>query len=69
MIINIFSAYFLPLLKYINHPALFQEWKLNLDASAYEKHIDANISKPSYEKVINCHDSNLYRPNSIKDII
>ena len=44
MIINIFSAYVVPLLKYINHPALIQEFKLNLDAAAYEKHIDANIS-------------------------
>ena len=37
-IINtIFSSYVEPLLKYINHPALIQEWKLNLDAEAYEK--------------------------------
>ena len=36
IIINIFSAFFLPLLKYTNHPALLQEWKLNLDAAAYE---------------------------------
>ena len=37
MIINIFSAYVVPLLKDINHPALLQEWKLNLDAESYEK--------------------------------
>ena len=35
MIINLFSAYVVPLLKDINHPALLQEWKLNLDAAAY----------------------------------
>ena len=34
IIINIFSAYVEPLLKYINHPEFIQEWKLNLDASA-----------------------------------
>ena len=34
MIINIFSKYFVPLLKYINHLALLQEWKLNPDAAA-----------------------------------
>ena len=34
---NIFSTYVEPLLNYINHPALVQEWKLNLDAPAYEK--------------------------------
>ena len=34
---NIFSTYVEPLLNYINHPTLVQEWKLNLDAIAYEK--------------------------------
>ena len=33
---NIFSSYVKPLLNYINHPALVQEWKLNIDAPAYE---------------------------------
>ena len=37
MIINIFSSYVVPLLKDINHPALLQEWKVNLDSAAYEK--------------------------------
>ena len=31
-ITNIFSAYVEPLLKYINHLALLEEWKLNPDA-------------------------------------
>ena len=47
MIINICSAYVVPLLKYINHSVLFQEWKLNLDAAAYKRNIDANLYKPS----------------------
>ena len=34
---NIFSAYVVPLLKYINYPALIQERKINLDAAAHEK--------------------------------
>ena len=37
MIMNIFSEYVVPPLKYINNPALLQDWKLNLDAVAYEK--------------------------------
>ena len=37
MIIKIFSAYVVPLLRDINHNALLQEWKLNLYAAAYEK--------------------------------
>ena len=45
IIIN-FSAYAAPLLKNINHTALFQEWKLNPDAAAYERNIDANMFKP-----------------------
>ena len=50
MIIKIFSAYIVPLLKDINHPALLLEWKLYLDAAAYENDIDDNIFKPSYKK-------------------
>ena len=34
---NIFSTYVEPLLNYINHTALVQEWKLNPDAPEYEK--------------------------------
>ena len=49
MIINILSAYVVPLLKYINYPALIQEWGLNIDAAEYEIHIDANMYKP-YDK-------------------
>ena len=33
---NIFSKYVEPLLNDINHPALVQEWKLNIDAAVYE---------------------------------
>ena len=67
-IINIFSEYVEPLLKYINHPALIHEWKLNIHAAEYEKTIDANLYKPCGGK-INCHDSDKYRPTSIKDTI
>ena len=47
MLINIFSAYFVPLLKDINYPELLQELKLNLDAALYKRNIDSNISKAS----------------------
>ena len=47
MIIKIFSAYVEPLLKNIKHPALLQEWKLNIDDAQYEKNIDANLYKHS----------------------
>ena len=50
MIFNIFGAYFEPLLKYINHSALLQEWKLCLNAVEYEINIAAKLCKPSEEK-------------------
>ena len=59
MIINIFSAYVLILLKYINYPEFFQEWKLNIDAGAHERNIDANMQNPSDKNVIDRHDSDL----------
>ena len=66
MIINIFSTNVVHLLKDINNPALLQRWKLNPDAAAYEKYIDANMSKPSDKKEIDFHDSDLYCPTTIK---
>ena len=68
-IINtIFSSYVEPLLKNINHPALLQERKLNLDAASYEKN-DANAYKPSAKREIDLQDRDLYWPTSIKDRI
>ena len=69
MISNVFGAYVVPLLKDINHPALLQEWKLNIDASEYEKNIGANVFKPSDKKEICRHDRDLYWPTPIKDTI
>ena len=69
MIINTFSEYIVPLLKDINHPALLQERKLNLDAAAYEKNIDGNMYKTFDKKEIYRHDSDLYWKTSIKDTI
>ena len=46
-IINIFSAYIAPLIKEIYHPVLIKEWRLNIDATDYERNIDANMYKPS----------------------
>ena len=34
---KLFDEYHIPLLKDIDHPELIQEWKRNLDATAYEK--------------------------------
>ena len=48
---------------------MLQEWKLNLDAAAYKFNIDANLYKPSKNKEVDCHDSDLYWPTTIKDTI
>ena len=68
MIINIFSEYLEPLIKEINHPALLQEWKLNIDAAEYKINNDANLYKPSENK-FNRHYSDNYQPTSIKETI
>ena len=60
MIIKIFSAYAVPLLKYINYPELIQEWKLNLDAASCEKNIDDNLYRTSDKKEIDLHDIDMY---------
>ena len=65
MIINIFSAYVVTLLKDINHSALLQEWKISIDAAEYEIDIDANMSKPSDKIEIDHRDSDLYCPTTI----
>ena len=46
-IINIFSEFFEPLLKYINHPELLQKGNLNLDDAEYERNVYANLYKTS----------------------
>ena len=33
----LFSTYIAPQIKEIYHPAIIQEWKLNIDAAEYEK--------------------------------
>ena len=68
-IINIFSTYVFPQIKEIYHPALFQEWKINLDAAQYERNIGANLYKPSEKKKIHRVDSGDYWSTSIKETI
>ena len=63
--ITIFSTYVTPQIKEIHHPALLQEWKLNLDAAEYENNMKDNIYKPS-EKKSNLVDSDEHWPTSIE---
>ena len=36
---RLFSKYITPQIKEIYHPAIIQEWKLNIDAAEYEKNM------------------------------
>ena len=69
MIINILSAYAVPLIKEINHPSLIQEWRLKIDAEYYKRNIDANLYKPSEKKKFNRRDSDDYWSTPIKETI
>ena len=37
-------------MKNINHPALVEEWKQNLDAAAYEKNLNQYVKISSIKK-------------------
>ena len=49
---RLFSTYVTPQIKEIYHPAIIQEWKLNIDAADYEKNM-AKSHLPSHKKKIN----------------
>ena len=64
--ITIFSTYVAPQIKEIHHPALLQEWKINLDAAEYKNNMKANMYKPSEKNEFNRVDSDKHWPTSIK---
>ena len=47
---NIFSTYVENLLNDVNHPALVQKRKLNIDTAVYGKKIIAKVNRPSDKK-------------------
>ena len=49
---RIFSTYVTPQIKEIYHPAIIQEWKLNIDAAEYEKIWLNHIYPPIKRKLI-----------------
>ena len=51
---TIFNTHVTPQIKEINHPAFIKEWKLNIDATEYEKSIEANMYKPSEKEIYSC---------------
>ena len=65
---RLFSTYVTPQIKEINHPAIIQEWKLNIDAAEYEKNM-AKSHLPSHKKKINRQDNHDHWPASIKSTL
>ena len=65
----LFDKYQISLFKNIDHLALIQEWKQNLDAAAYEKNVHQEIKIPPKKKEINCHGIMTYCPTSIREVI
>ena len=61
-----FGKYHFPLIDYLDHPALIEEWKQNIDAAAYEKYLNRDLKLPSKEKV-DRHDNIDYCPTIIKE--
>ena len=43
---TIFDEYHIPLLNYLDHPALIEEWKQNLDSAAYETYLKQYVKLP-----------------------
>ena len=64
---RLFSTYITPQIKEIYHPAIIQEWKLNIDAAEYEKNMSLT-HLPSTKK-INRIDDFEHCPASIKTTI
>ena len=65
---KIFSTYFTPQIKEINHPAILQERKLNIDPAEYQRNMVENY-KPSEKNKINRVGNHKHWPASIKETI
>ena len=48
---------------------MLQKWKLNIDAAAYERNIDAIMSKPSENNKLTVIMRDLYLPSTMRDTI
>ena len=62
---RLFSTYITPQIKEIYHPAIIQEWKLNIDAAEYEKKMTLT-HVPSTKIIINRKDEFKHWPELIK---
>ena len=51
----------------LDHPALNEEWKQNIDTATYEKNMNQDVNLPSIKKKIDCNNKTEYWPTSIKE--
>ena len=65
---KLFSTYVTPKINEIYHPAIIQEWKLNIDAAEYENNMTLS-HVPSTIKEINCIDEFEHWPELIKSTL
>ena len=65
---RLFSTFVTPQIKEKYHPSIIQEWKLNIDATEYEKNMTLS-NVPSYLKKFNRIDDFEHCPESIKSTL
>ena len=51
-----FIDYLVPIMYNLDHPALIEEWKLDLDAAPFENNINQDLKIPSIKIVININN-------------
>ena len=49
---RLFSTYITPQINEIYHPAIIQEWKLNIDAAEYEHNMSLTHLPSSIKKIV-----------------
>ena len=47
---NFYLEYLVPVMDDLDHPEFIEEWKQNIDASAYEENIYKDVNLPSMNK-------------------
>ena len=55
-----FLEYLAPVMDDLDHPALIEKWKQNLDATDYETNLYKNVKLPSIKKQIGSNDKTKY---------
>ena len=64
---DFFLEYLVPIMKYIEHPALIEEWIQNIDAAAYEKNLHTDEKLPLMKKKIDSNYKTECWPKSIME--